>query len=276
VFVGMVAQGWIFNRKRRARVSVASAWILALSLMPAQTHADPLPQGSRITGAIRQSQSTQAELAPCTPERPPESHGTIATTFTLVTKDTRIQLCLDTSLIDRDATGQRDEGPYLYLKMLWPSLQAAPTGMYGYDSEKEPLLASGQYLGVSLHLGGNSGLRGVLNYNLKTDWLPLPDDQDFPGFTIYGSKILQQIESDPHVAKKRYLVPRDKRFEGSIYMECPIYPRMPSPRLYCVAHAYLGNLVYLDYTFSRSHLQTWEDIDRRIKQVIQLMLKAPD
>ncbi len=60
--------------------------------------------------------------------------------------------------------------------------------------QQDELIASGRYLRIELYQGRTSGMTGLIDYHIKNDWMPKPDEPKFPDFDIYGDKIMNQAE----------------------------------------------------------------------------------
>ena len=196
------------------------------------------------------------------------------TTFTLVCDEVKTRLEVPTAYIDRDWTGKADQGPILYLKMLWPSMESTSVrtrliDQQHYDEEKRFLL-SGRALNIEFHQSKVPLFKSIIKHYIENDWIPLTDDEPVPGFEQYTDKA-NSYSVKKHWLTTKILVPVDKNYTEKVYFNCPLNSNLPHTRLYCVGHTDFGHYVYGNYQLSFANLQDWKTIDSVVRQLFDKM-----
>jgi hypothetical protein len=204
-------------------------------------------------------------------------HPTI-TNFTLVCKEIRTELHVLTSYIDWDATEGKNEGSYIHLKMLWPSLASTPV-RFGTFNEKQnddeaQLLHSGEAFMIELSQGTVARISDNIKRHISDDWIPLTAIEPIPGFEQYVSKMEETSVVKKSFLGTRILVPLDKDYADKVYFECPVNSPFSPAGLYCTGHNYLGHYVYGEYHFSLANIQDWRKIDATVRQLFESMMNS--
>jgi len=200
------------------------------------------------------------------------------TNFTLVCKELRTELHVLTAYIDWDATEGKNEGSYIHLKMLWPSLASTPVrfGTFNekqYDEEAQ-LLHSGEAFMIELSQGTVARMSDNIKHHISDDWIPLTALEPIPDFEQYVSKMEETSVVKKNFLGTRILVPLDKDYADKVYFECPVNSPFSPAGLYCTGHNYLGHYVYGEYHFSLANIQDWRKIDATVRQLFESMMKS--
>jgi hypothetical protein len=200
------------------------------------------------------------------------------TKFTLIRDEVKTELQVPTAYIDRDATEwTNNQGYYLYLKMLWPSLARTTIRTHTDDpkehDDEESLLQSGQLFRVKFLKGKLDRMSFLIKEHIENDWEPLTDMESIPGFKQYISRIENGPAFKNHRFASRMLVPLDKNYAQRVYIDCPINPNVSPQRLYCTGYNYLDHYVYGEYIFSFSEIENWEQFDAAVRRLFTGMNK---
>jgi hypothetical protein len=176
--------------------------------------------------------------------------------------------------------GQHNE--FIILEMKYPAMaplsHAEHTKDFSFSrsTEQDKILSMGQYFQIELHQGRISSMDSLIDDNIKNSWLPEPDDPNYPDFKVFSNRALKPEELRGYPILTRYYVPKNDSWRSKLYFQCPTNPKSNDNRLLCTGHTNFQNLLYGSYTFSKSHMTEWRDVDAKAREFVSSIIVKSD